>query len=420
MVDVFLKGIVIEKVRHLEGITIPIATDKKKHLILTGKNGSGKTSLLDALSFHLDNLTTKGDYSGFEIDIIEKNKYIDSLYAQIQNNPEIEKQIEREKDYLLKVKTKLENRKGGVVVDVSVPKVSLKPWFEEGEFILAYYAANRQFNAIIPRHVEKVHLKNSYRINESPRSEFVKYILDLKMSEALSKTSGKNVRADEIHTWFVNFEELLKRIFEDSSVKLEFDDETFAFSIMQDGREPFDFNSLSDGFAAILDIVVDIIVRMQNHLNGGLRFDLPGIVLIDEIETHLHLELQRTVFEFLTSVFPNIQFIISTHSPFVLSSVKDSVVFDLETRTLVSDGLTDLPYEGIVKGYFGVDELSIELRKKYDRYKELIIRKELSDDEVEEIATLELYLDEIPDYLALGISTEYRRLKNDFENRGDL
>ena len=63
---------------------------------------------------------------------------------------------------------------------------------------------------------------------------------------------------------------------------------------------------LSDGYAAILDIVVDLMVRMEKHLNEGLKFDLPGIVLIDEIETHLHLEMQKNVLGFLENVFPNI------------------------------------------------------------------------------------------------------------------
>ena len=97
-------------------------------------------------------------------------------------------------------------------------------------------------------------------------------------------------------------------IFEDDSVQLHFDEDTFAFTIHQEGREPFDFQELSDGYAAVLDIVVDLLVRMEKHLNGGITFDMPGIVLIDEIETHLHLELQKKVMGFLISVFPNIQF----------------------------------------------------------------------------------------------------------------
>lgn len=44
----------------------------------------------------------------------------------------------------------------------------------------------------------------------------------------------------------------------------------------------------------------------------------------------------------------------------------------------------------------------------------------ITDDDLEEIAKLEMFLDEIPDYLALDIATEYSRLKLDFQNREDI
>ena len=69
--------------------------------------------------------------------------------------------------------------------------------------------------------------------------------------------------------------------------------------------------------------------------------------------------------------------------------------------------------EGIVKGYFEADILSEELRKKFERYKELVSKGELSDEEYEEIDQLEYYLDEIPDYLAQELTAEYNRLKLD-------
>jgi len=93
-------------------------------------------------------------------------------------------------------------------------------------------------------------------------------------------------------------------------------------------------------------------------------------VLIDEIETHLHLELQRMVFPILTELFPKIQFIVSSHSPFILSSLKNAVIYDLEKGMLVENGLGGFPYEGIVEGYFHADRLSAELSSKFQEYRE--------------------------------------------------
>ena len=150
------------------------------------------------------------------------------------------------------------------------------------------------------------------------------------------------------------------------------------------------------------------------------EFDLPGIVLIDEIETHLHLELQKQIMHILTSLFPNIQFIVSTHSPFVLNSLDNVVIYDLENRILVQNGLADIPYDGIVKGYFQVDTLSDTLKQKFEKYKTLVHKSELTDDDFEEIAELEMFLDEIPDYLALDITTEYQQLKAELMQREDI
>ena len=145
---------------------------------------------------------------------------------------------------------------------------------------------------------------------------------------------------------------------------------------------------------------------------------MEGVVLVDEIETHLHLELQKKILPILTTLFPNIQFIITTHSPFILNSLNNTVIYDLENKMLVENGMKNLPYEGIVEGYFKADRLSEELREKFSRYKELVSKDELTDEEYEEIDGLEYYLDEIPDYLAKELTAEYSRLKLEFSNRG--
>lgn len=81
---------------------------------------------------------------------------------------------------------------------------------------------------------------------------------------------------------------------------------------------------LSAGYQSILWMIMDISYRMAT-LNPG-KHDLKrgkGIVLIDEIDLHLHPKWQWNIIEALKSVFPNIQFIIATHSPIIISSCKD-------------------------------------------------------------------------------------------------
>ena len=236
----------------------------------------------------------------------------------------------------------------------------------------------------------------------------------------MARNNGKNDKADAIKQWFDSFTNLLRKIFGDNSLELIFEEEGFSFRIREKGREPFDFNTLSSGFAAVLDIVLDLIVRMEKKTNRSFDFNIPGIVLVDEIETHLHIELQKSVLELLTTIFPNIQFIVSTHSPFILNSIPETVIYDLENHTLVEKGLADIPYGGIVEGYFRSSEMSKILEEKFERFKTLVRKQVLTDDDFEEIAGLEMFLNEIPDYLALNLTTEYQRLKLELESREDI
>lgn len=412
MQQAFIENIKINKVRHLKDINVPVCKENCKHVIFTGKNGSGKTSILDAISTFLNSITKGRNPEEIEDGIQAAENLIKSCREEYD-----ERKLQRYEGNLDAFSKQYQDVTAGMWLDFNISFTEIRKQFEAGSFVVAYYKADRIFTSVQPKHVEKVQLKVGYAIDEMPRTEFIKYLLDLKMTQALAISGGKTDKAHTIAVWFEKFEQLLKQIFDDESVKLVFDEETFQFSIEMNGREPFDFNTLSSGYAAILDIVVDLILRMEKQLNRTFDFSISGIVLIDEIETHLHLELQKNIMKLLTTVFPNIQFIVSSHSPFILNSLDDVVIYDLEKHLLVEQGLSDVPYSGIVEGYFNADELSDELKEKFEKYKVLATKPQLDVDDYEQIADLEMYLDEIPDYLALKLTTEYQELKTQLRAR---
>lgn len=415
MGNIFISKIVIDKVRHLKNLEIELSSEEKKYLILTGKNGSGKTSLLNSIATFLNSITSSNQLAS-AIEGIKKCEK-DLKRFRVTPNKMSNETTRSFEDLIATYKKMVETLSGGVTLSLNCSLSDARQEFIQGHFVVAYYKADRVFKAKEPEHVEKVQLKDGYGINETPRNDFIKYLLDLKMTQALADSNGKKEKADSIRLWFDKFQDLLKRLFKDDSVKLDFDEDTFKFKILMNNREPFDFNTLSSGYAAVLDIIVDLILRMTSHTNKVFDFSVPGIVLIDEIETHLHLELQKEILDFLTTVFPNVQFIVSTHSPFILNSLDNSTIYDLEKHLQVKDGLTNIPYSGIVEGYFDSDTLSKELKDKFERYKALVEKENLTDDDIEEISSLEVYLDEIPDYLALNITTEYQRLKMKLRKR---
>lgn len=408
MADTFLTGIEIKKVRHLQNISIPLSTEKRKHLILTGKNGSGKTSVLEQLKENLEYLVS--DRFQFFSEIEKMVNFFKDKLEKEGESDEIKSQNESARRSLSIWQNNLLAWTDGVVAQCDY--LTLRDKYKAGNFIIAYYSATRFLKVETSNTIEHIELKDQYQIKDTPGTKLVKYMVGLKATQAFALQKKDMKRVKEIENWFQRFEGILKRIFEDPSLILDFDIENFRFSIIQKNREPFDFNTLSSGYAAVFDIINDLIMRVEKKGD-----DTEGIVLIDEIETHLHLELQKEILSLLVQMYPKMQFIVSTHSPFILSSIDNAVIFDLENKTLVSDGLSNLPYEGIVEGYFETDRLSDDLRNKFERYKTLVGKSQLSDEEYAEIMELEVALDEIPDYLALEIAAEYQRLKLEFGNR---
>ena len=407
----YIKKLHIEHVRHLRNIEIALDNgDGPRHLILTGANGSGKTSVLDALAKYLDAVRQDNgpelfrEFIGDEERTLRYKKENGAPAAEIRD---VEKRI-------VAWKEKLADAKQGLTVEFNTSEGDLRHSFDDGNLILAHFGAQRAFRAEVPDYIEKVRFKEHYGPEDSPRRLFVKYLLDLKMTQALAASEGRSERASEIQGWFDKIQDILRTIYEDPTLAIEFDADTYHFNIQTRGRDRFDFNEASDGFSAILDVVVGIMLRTVRGKSHAIRFDTPGIVLIDEIENHLHLSLQRSILPFLIGLFPNVQFVVSSHSPFVLTSAPDVVVYDLQNNIMVDDGMTDNTYESVVRGYFEVDSLSKDLREKYERYKLLTRKEDPTGEDLVEIAQLELYLDEIPDYLALDVATEYKKYKIEF------
>jgi predicted ATP-binding protein involved in virulence len=105
----------------------------------------------------------------------------------------------------------------------------------------------------------------------------------------------------------------------------------------QDGRT-LPFNMLSDGVKNMIGMVADIAYRcvtLNPQFDGEAARLTPGIVLIDEIDLHLHPKWQRRVVEDLKRTFPKIQFFATTHSEHIVQSLRDGELIDLNNPDLI-------------------------------------------------------------------------------------
>ncbi|MDR0995526.1 MAG: AAA family ATPase [Tannerella sp.] len=404
--EYFLTNIKVNKVFHLEGFDIPIDDKVRKHLVITGRNGSGKTVLLNALLEFLENI------------LKDKSLYFISFKKSLEQDIGNLKRAEERGDNLEIVKTKNRiksyqerlNSVYGKIIPSFNDIYALSESFHKGDFIIAYYGVEHQTVMIEPKTVEKPNLTPVAQISQKKTDQFLKFLLDCKTQEAFYRMEHKDEEAEKIAVWFNSFEDLLCQIFGDEKLELKFNPQNYAFEIEQEGKEPFKFTQLAAGYSAIMDIVSDLILKMQTTDSLTKAYDKQGIVLIDEIDAHLHLELQRMILPILTKIFPRIQFVVTTHSPFVLNSLPNIVAFDLEHRRPITD-LTDYSYEALVEGYFGAETTSNDIELRLERLEKLMNRGTLSASEKEEKTYLMEDFDKIPEALAPSIKAKYLELR---------
>ncbi|MDM8163016.1 AAA family ATPase [Collinsella intestinalis] len=132
---------------------------------------------------------------------------------------------------------------------------------------------------------------------------------------------------------------------------------------------------LSDGYRTTMSMVADIAYRMA-MLNPGLGSEVvtqtPGVVLIDEVDLHLHPRWQSRVLGDLQALFPRVQFIVTTHAPLVISSVRAQNIRLLESDTSESYVPSSEVYGGdpgrLLVTVMGAEERPKDVQKLFDGF----------------------------------------------------
>lgn len=95
---------------------------------------------------------------------------------------------------------------------------------------------------------------------------------------------------------------------------------------------------LSGGYKAVLSVVADIAKRLSIANPETMNpLEEEAVILIDELDLHLHPKWQKTIVDDFKRTFPNCQFIISTHSPFIIQAISADELFDLETMSYAGE-----------------------------------------------------------------------------------
>jgi predicted ATP-binding protein involved in virulence len=159
--------------------------------------------------------------------------------------------------------------------------------------------------------------------------------------------------------------------------------------VIKKNGENFKLDQLSDGEKTLLMIVVDIARRLA-ILNPSITNPSEllekgtGIILIDEIDLHLHPQWQRIVIPSFRKTFPKCQFIVTTHSPQVLSGVNRENVFILEDSEIVETPHTfGRDSNSILSEVMGVEKRPVKMQERIDKCFEMIDNDNLEEAKLE-------------------------------------
>lgn len=208
--------------------------------------------------------------------------------------------------------------------------------------LIAYYGTMRLWQeprdfqkASRVKRPEKILQKQSlsyfegYRFSVDPRISITHQVAWFARQAWISFEEGRDSWA------FVLIKQVLLQCLE-GATDLRFDPRRGELMLHIQGHEPQPYMNLSDGQKAVLAMVSDMIqkaVWLNPHLGQKVLQETEGIVLIDELDLHLHPRWQRRIISDLRSIFPKIQFICTTHSPQLVGQVKPDEIIVLMSES---------------------------------------------------------------------------------------
>ncbi len=337
-----IKHIEIENYQTLKKVELTEIPIDSRFIVLTGDNGEGKTSILQAIAIGM-----YGDYD-------ENSNFI------LSDNPKVNITIEAKH----KSQTIFNEYKGFRNQFTNI---------EKNFNLVAYGASRLQLQSNESQDIRHTRQSNIYGVFKTDN-----ILQNIEYWIKIQYLNGNDARVGEvlnlltklmpsIEGIMVGNQEKKVRVKKNKKGKMleEYIDD-FPILYIENGIA-LTSEQLSAGNKSILAMIGDMIIRLYSSQKGTINpSDLYGIVLIDELETHLHPKWQKEFPKLLTVHFPLIQFFISTHSPIVFLGMPSNTVFyniskDKQKRTTVNrlniDIKNMMPHQILTSSLFGMDNI---------------------------------------------------------------
>lgn len=378
--------------------------DKAEIHIFTGENGTGKTTLLEALTFFdfefnklLEEQKKKEDedYYKYQDGLLNKKK---RETERPQRNGIDEDDWEHEMRF-----EKMHRRKKGeekYAIEINFFKKELQFWqhgsvnSETYSGFLKDYYGDKHFNSYAHKYNffaynghrqlrdTKVEAFKNFEYNPITEAltfdktnvnvNLFQWIANNKTRAALSFQKGNKIESER---YLLSIQKIETAIGEIIGRRIEFfiDEDSLNVMIKLD-NESLHYNTLADGYKSVISWLTDLIFRLDYMPKEGQEnFTL----FLDEIDIHLHPAAQRRILPVIQKLFPKAQIFLTTHSPFIVGSVDNAWVYKFkldEKGNSVLDGepfLTEdaTSYRYILEQVFDINkQFGIEIEKRLDEF----------------------------------------------------
>lgn len=363
--------------------------------VIVGANGSGKTSIMEGVAIAISTLFVKMDgLSGRSIDKSQAHLKAFSIGSTKDVQPQYPVTVKasaviEEKE--VSWARSLNKPTGSTTVIDARDIIDLGVHFQEqlrkGDTslilpVIAYYGTGRlwDYHREKQNDVFETNNRSNGYIDCVDGTANIKLMMNWFSKMTVQKYQNKELglgNIPELEAVYSAMESCYKRITGSDFVKIQYNMGTreleVAYKDTSGELMRISINQLSDGYKSTISLVADIAYRMavlNPQLLGNVCEETTGIVLIDEVDLHLHPTWQQQILRDLTEIFPRVQFIVSTHAPAVISTVKSENIVMLDEGEVYepSGEIHGKDLNTIIRGVMHSTERPIEIKELFNQF----------------------------------------------------